>query len=107
MGGGAKSRLWRQIQADIYNARVVTTNMEEGPAAGAAILAAVGAGYYGTIEEACDAVLQVKTVTEPIPEHVRRYERYYQTYRSLYPALSRLYRSQARIVEEDMAMLKE
>lgn len=107
MGGGAKSRLWRQIQADIYNARVVTTNMEEGPAAGAAILAAVGAGYYGTIEEACDAVLQVKTVTEPIPEHVRRYERYYQTYRSLYPALSRLYRSQARIVEEDMEMLKE
>ena len=44
MGGGAKSALWRQIQADIYGAQVVTTNMEEGPAAGAAILAAVGAG---------------------------------------------------------------
>jgi xylulokinase len=44
-GGGAKSPLWRQIQADIYKANVVTMNIEEGPAAGAAIMAAVGAGY--------------------------------------------------------------
>lgn len=106
MGGGAKSSLWRQIQADIYNARVVTTNMDEGPAAGAAILAAVGAGYYGSIAEACDAILQIKTVTEPIPENVKKYENYYQTYVKLYPALRQLYNSQAQIVAADMAMEK-
>ena len=44
MGGGARSALWRQIQADVYNAAVITMNMDEGPAAGAAILAAVAAG---------------------------------------------------------------
>ncbi len=45
-GGGAKSALWRQIQADIFDASVVTMEIEEGPAAGAAILAAVGCGFF-------------------------------------------------------------
>ena len=53
-GGGARSSLWRQIQADIYGAEVVTVNAEEGPAFGAAILAAVGTGVYDTVEEATD-----------------------------------------------------
>lgn len=95
MGGGAKSALWRQIQADVYNATVVTMNMEEGPAAGAAIMGAVAAGYYKSVQEGCDSILKIKTVTEPIAANVAMYNDYYQTYRELYPALKQLYKTQA------------
>lgn len=99
-GGGAKSDLWLQMQADIYNANVVTMNMEEGPAAGAAIMAAIGAGTFGTVEEACDHIIKIKKVTEPIRENVKRYTDYYRTYGALYPALKDLFKQQAGIVEQ-------
>ncbi len=44
IGGGAKSPLWRQIQADVFGADVLTLEIDEGPAFGAALLAMVGAG---------------------------------------------------------------
>ena len=99
-GGGAKSPLWRQIQADIFNARIVTMNIEEGPAAGACIMAAVGAGFFAGVEETCNAMLKITGVTEPIPANVSIYNEYYQTYRDLYPALKPLYRKQAVIVDK-------
>ena len=80
---------------------MVTTNMEEGPAAGAAILAAVGAGCFASVEEACDRLIRITSVTDPIPSQVDRYDQYYQTYRRLYPALAQLYREQAAIVAQD------
>ena len=86
-GGGAKSELWRQMQADIFNAAVVTTNLEEGPSAGAAIMAAVGAGAYRTVGEACDSIVKIVSCTNPIAKNVAQYEEFYQTYRSLYPTL--------------------
>ena len=98
MGGGAKSALWRQIQADVYNARVITMNMEEGPAAGAAIMAATGAGYFKTIQEGSDAILKVATVTEPIAQNVEMYNDYYQTYHALYGDLKQRFAAQAKIV---------
>lgn len=100
MGGGAKSKLWRQMQADIYNASVVTMNMEEGPAAGAAIMAAVGAGHFKSIEEGCNAILRVVNVTEPISKNVDVYNEYYQTYRALYPVLKNSFAVQAKRVEK-------
>ena len=99
-GGGAKSQLWRQIQADIYNANVVTMNMEEGPAAGAAILGAVGAGYFKNVAEGCDAVLKIESVTEPIAENVKIYNDYYKTYRDLYANLKSTFAQQAAIVKK-------
>ena len=51
-GGGAKSPLWRQILADVLNAELVTINTTEGAAYGAALLAGVGAGVYGSVAEA-------------------------------------------------------
>ncbi len=102
MGGGAKSALWRQIQADVYQARVVTMNMEEGPAAGAAILACVGAGCYASLTEACSHILRPQTVTEPIPENAKLYEGFYQTYRRLYPALKELFAGQAALVAKNL-----
>ncbi len=58
-GGGARSRLWRQIQADIYGQDCCTINAEEGPAYGVALLAGVGTGVWSSIEEACDATIEI------------------------------------------------
>lgn len=99
-GGGAKSRIWRQIQADIYNANVLSMNIEEGPATGGAILAAVGAGEFSTVAEACGKILKVTETLEPIPENVKRYEEYYQLYKKMYPAMKPLFSIQAKNVEE-------
>ncbi len=102
MGGGAKSALWRQMQADIYNASVVTMNIEEGPAAGAAIMAAVGAGRFKNIEEACDTILKPVSITDPISANVAVYDEFYQTYRSLYASLKEDFADQARRVKKTM-----
>ena len=100
MGGGAKSALWRQMQADIFNASVVTMNIEEGPAAGAAIMAAVGVGYFKSIEEACDAIIKPVSRMEPIAANVSVYDEFYKTYRSLYGSLKNDFALQAERVRK-------
>ena len=87
MGGGARSELWRQMQADIFGGDVVTVNAEEGPAFGAAILAGVGAGLDDTVEEATDQLVSVKSRIEPDKDSVLQYEDYYEIFKSMYPAL--------------------
>ncbi len=99
-GGGAKSALWRQMQADIYNATVVTTNLQEGPSAGAAIMAAVGAGAFRSVGEACDSIVKVVSRTEPAPRSVALYEEFYQVYRSLYPTLKDTFARQSGLVNK-------
>ena len=86
-GGGGKSRLWRQMQADIFNTEVITLNIDEGPALGAVILAMVGAGVYSSVKAACDTIIKPAGSQEPIPENAGLYEESYRVYRSLYPAL--------------------
>jgi xylulokinase len=83
-GGGARSSLWRQIQADIYGQEVVTINAHEGPAFGAALLAQVGTGGFTTVPEACDATIQVVDRTPALDEQRRLYDRAYPVYRRLY-----------------------
>jgi xylulokinase len=102
-GGGAKSAFWRQMQADIFNANIVTMNIEDGAAVGAAILGAVGAGYFKSVEEACGKILKVTGVTEPVPRNVAVYEDYYQVYRELYPALRGAFRRQAENVAKHLS----
>jgi xylulokinase len=86
-GGGAKSPLWRQILADIFDAELVTVNTTEGAAYGAALLAGVGAGVWPDVDAACDACIQVTGSTAAQPEMVPRYKEFYQSYTQLYPAL--------------------
>ena len=86
-GGGAKSPLWRQILADVFNAELVTVNTTEGAAYGAALLAGVGAGVWPDVDAACDACVKVTGSTEVQPEMVARYNEIYQSYTRLYPAL--------------------
>jgi xylulokinase len=86
-GGGSRSFLWRQIQADIYGHELVTLRTSEGSALGAALLAGVGAKIYKSVEESAEKAIQVKESVAPKPESVAAYEKYYQVYRGLYPAV--------------------
>ncbi len=91
-GGGGTSPLWRQMLADTYNCPVKTVKSKEGPALGVAILAGVGVGLYPSVQEACQAMIQLNPAQEPIPENVPQYEAFYQVYKSLYPALKENYK---------------
>jgi len=64
-GGGARSSVWRQIQADVYAHEVELVEAEEGAAYGAAILAAVGARHWNSVDEACDAVVSRRRASRP------------------------------------------
>lgn len=86
-GGGGKSELWRQIQADLFGRAISTVNSSEGPAFGAALLAGVGAGLYKNVAEACDTTVKVVT-TQPYNEtNYQVYSKYYNLYNSLYYSL--------------------
>lgn len=86
-GGGAKSELWRTIVANVLNLTVETPEIEEGPAMGGAMLAAVGCGVFRDVAEAAEQIVRVKETLAPDPELAARYEEKYQIFRRLYPAL--------------------
>lgn len=84
-GGAANSPLFMQIQADMYGQPVYKTMDSEQAGKGAAILAAVGVGEFGSIEEACREMVHFeKAYAEPIQENVEMYEERYKVYRQLY-----------------------
>ena len=85
IGGGAKSALWLQIQADIFNTKVVSLKNEQGPGMGAAILAAVGLGWFDSVQQAADTFTSFGKTYEPVPENVVKYQEYYQLYKQVYP----------------------
>jgi xylulokinase len=89
-GGGARSPLWRQIQADVYGRAVEIVAAEEGAGYGAALLAGVGAGIWKSVDEACDASVRVAQCIEPDARHVAIMNDAYARYRRLYPALRSL-----------------
>lgn len=86
-GGGARSPLWQQIQADIYGMPVDLVAAEEGAAYGAALLAGVGAGAWRSVEAACETAVHVAKRVEPIARNVALLNRRYEEYRKLYPVL--------------------
>ncbi|MDR1483402.1 MAG: xylulokinase [Planctomycetaceae bacterium] len=86
-GGGSKSAFWRQIQADVFGQKVVTINSEEGPAFGVALLAAVGAGEYKNIQEACKATIKIVKETKPDQKAKKIYDQAIAIYRELYTNL--------------------
>jgi xylulokinase len=85
-GGGARSALWRQIQADIYGHPVEIVEAEEGAAYGAALLAGVGGGVWRTVDDACTAVVRVATRVTPDPAARAVMARQYEAFRAIYPA---------------------
>jgi xylulokinase len=87
VGGGARSPLWMQLQADVYGRAVRRTVIDEGPAYGAALLGGVAAGAFADVGEASERVRLREEVTEPDAGRARRYDEQYAIYTSLYPAL--------------------
>lgn len=86
-GGGGKSPLWRQMQADVFGTPIAAINSAEGPALGVALLAGVGTGVYGSVAEACEATIEVKSVQNANMELNARYMKHYALYGQLYKSL--------------------
>jgi xylulokinase len=86
-GGGARSELWRQIQADIYGHEVEIMEAEEGAAYGVALLAGVAAGAWSSVDAACAEVIRTRTRVAPDTHAAELLDRQYQKYVALYPAL--------------------
>ncbi|PYV18679.1 MAG: xylulokinase [Acidobacteria bacterium] len=89
-GGGSRSFLWREIQADIYAKPLVTLGTSEGSAFGAALLAGVGAKVYSSVEESARQAIEVRERMFPVPERAAIYNQQYQVYRNFYPAVREL-----------------
>ncbi|MBU3216796.1 xylulokinase [Clostridium estertheticum] len=86
-GGGSKSTLWKQILASVFNLKVSSINSKEGPAYGAAILAAVGCGLYDNVDDACNSLIKITDTIMPIAKDVDKYDKTYKVYASLYGCL--------------------
>ena len=86
-GGGSKSRLWMEMLASVCNLTLEMPETEQGPGFGGAILAAVAAGVFPSVGEACARLVHVRETIEPQAELISAYEARYQVWRGLYPAL--------------------
>lgn len=95
-GGGARSALWAQIQADVYGRSVSRVEAEEGAAYGAALLAGVAAGAWPSVAEACDAVVRIAEEVHPDADAAKVLDRQYARYRRIYPALHSIYGEEPR-----------
>ena len=90
-GGGAKSPLWRKIVANVMDMKVDTVEVEEGPAYGGAILAAVADKKFESVEAAAKTIIKKKDTTEPDPVLVEKYAAGYEKFKKFYPALKGLF----------------
>ncbi len=93
-GGGAKSRLWCRIIANVLNLQVELPENEEGPALGAAMLAAVACGRYASVQDAAQQLVRVREVIEPEAALAARYDEKYQVFRQFYPALKAIWQQE-------------
>ncbi len=96
-GGGAQSRFWRQMMADVFDTPVAVTTSTEGPAFGAALLGGVAAGVFASVEEAADALVHVTATVAPEPATAARYREVHAVYRALYGDLCARFKDLARL----------
>lgn len=99
-GGGGKSPLWRQMQADMFNTDICTVNSSEGPALGVAILAGVAAGIYKDVVSACEEIISVRETQSPDGKTVKEYGRRYKIYSKLYEHLKADFKETAKLTGE-------
>jgi len=89
-GGGARSPVWRQIQAEIYGRAVELAAADEGAAYGAALLAGVGGGAWPSVDAACDAVIRIASRLAPEAATVKHMDGRYREYRKMYPSIKQI-----------------
>jgi xylulokinase len=97
-GGGAKSDLWLQIQADVFDAEVVTLQNEQGPGMGAAILAAVGTGWFTDLKSCANAFVQYGKSYQPIEANKQAYQQLFSLYQQIY--------NQTKSISHDLAAFR-
>lgn len=90
-GGGARSRFWRQVMADVLNKKITTLESQEGSAYGAALLATVGTGVYVSVEECCRVAIHETDAVMPQAEAASQYSRLHALFQAIYPALQPIY----------------
>jgi xylulokinase len=90
-GGGAQNSFWRQLMADVLNKKIATLASQEGSAYGAALLATVGTGAYGSVEECCAAAIHEVDQVLPDPANAGRYAKLHKVFQAIYPALKPIY----------------
>src|SRR6266571_8006222 len=90
-GGGARSRLWRQIQADVYGHEVEIVEAEEGAAYGAAVLAGVGAKTWPSVDSACASVVRAAERVAADPDAVAVLDAAYAKYKRVYSATREIF----------------
>ena len=90
-GGGAKSPLWKKIMANVLGVKLEIPACEQGPGMGGAMLAMVACGAYETVQAACEKLVTVSETVKPEPELTALYEKRYQQFRKIYPAVKNLF----------------
>lgn len=90
IGGGSKTSKWLQIKADVFNRSIATLDVEEAASLGAAVIGAVGIGYYQTFEQAIRNMVHLKKIYTPNPDMVEDYEIRYSEYKEIYSSLKDL-----------------
>ncbi|MFC7678493.1 xylulokinase [Paenibacillus sp. GCM10028914] len=90
IGGGAKNENWLQMQADIFNAEIIKLESEQGPAMGAAMLAAYGCGWFPSLQECASAFLRPAQTYKPNPEAAAIYDKLFPLYQNVYGATEQL-----------------
>ena len=91
-GGGAKSKLWQTILANVLNVQLTTAQTEQGPGYGGAMLAMVGTGAFDSVAQCAKAFVKTKAVIQPDPEIAARYEAQYQKFKAIYPSMKELFK---------------
>ena len=86
-GGGAKSPLWRKIMANVLGIELDLPVSEQGPGMGGAMLAMVCCGAYSSVREVCEKLVKVSETVKPDAGLTAKYERRYQAFKQIYPAL--------------------
>lgn len=85
IGGGAKNETWLQMQADVFNAKIIKLTNEQGAAMGAAMLAAYGCGWYPSLEECANDLVNYEKTFEPAPGNAQKYAELFTIYKKVYP----------------------
>lgn len=92
IGGGAKSEVWLQMQADIFHANIVKLSSEQGPGMGAAMLAAYGCGWFSSLNECADRFLREDEIYTPNEKNVETYKELFGLYKEIYPSTVSLHK---------------
>ena len=91
-GGGAKSKLWKRMIANILNVTLESPATEQGPGMGGAMLAMVACGEYANVSEACEKLVTISSTVEPEPALVAKYEDKYRKFKKIYPSVKTLFK---------------